>query len=124
MQLACFRFSEPVFYEWKTEKPQLMGLFCAHIAYHLGEGRVLKTFDGDCMREYIAYHLGEGRALKAIRSFLKLKCRGYRLGEGHACINLRSSRSKACTAIRSRVLFKADASHSGALHWNETRNGC
>ena len=46
-----------------------MGLFCVHIAYHLGEGRVLKTY----MRSYLwrteAYHLGEGRVLKTEKVF-------------------------------------------------------
>ena len=33
-------------------------------AYHLGEGRALKTVCGKVWREATAYHLGEGRALK------------------------------------------------------------
>ena len=33
-------------------------------AYHLGEGRVLKTYGYALMREFRAYHLGEGRVLK------------------------------------------------------------
>ena len=41
-----------------------MGLFCAHIAYHLGEGRVLKTKPGEWVNLDEAYHLGEGRVLK------------------------------------------------------------
>ena len=48
----------------ETEKPLLKGLFCAHIAYHLGEGRVLKTYVPSGTAENTAYHLGEGRVLK------------------------------------------------------------
>ena len=33
-------------------------------AYHLGEGRVLKTEDFLYANESLAYHLGEGRVLK------------------------------------------------------------
>ena len=33
-------------------------------AYHLGEGRVLKTKSGASLNDSIAYHLGEGRVLK------------------------------------------------------------
>ena len=44
-----------------------MGLFCLHIAYHLGEGRVLKTAYSLVSASLIAYHLGEGRVLKTIR---------------------------------------------------------
>ena len=43
-----------------------MGLFCAHIAYHLGEGRVLKTRMATLERRGQAYHLGEGRVLKTV----------------------------------------------------------
>ena len=33
-------------------------------AYHLGEGRVLKTTRGSFQIGFSAYHLGEGRVLK------------------------------------------------------------
>ena len=33
-------------------------------AYHLGEGRVLKTQSSRTLAESGAYHLGEGRVLK------------------------------------------------------------
>ena len=35
-------------------------------AYHLGEGRVLKTVFVDYYYTHIAYHLGEGRVLKTL----------------------------------------------------------
>ena len=46
------------------KKPLLEGLFLSYIAYHLGEGRALKTAAGCHHRSGTAYHLGEGRALK------------------------------------------------------------
>ena len=36
-------------------------------AYHLGEGRVLKTLFDDATLTGAAYHLGEGRVLKTQR---------------------------------------------------------
>ena len=33
-------------------------------AYHLGEGRVLKTYSVIWLFPHLAYHLGEGRVLK------------------------------------------------------------
>ena len=36
----------------------------ADLAYHLGEGRVLKTCREEGRRDRGAYHLGEGRVLK------------------------------------------------------------
>ena len=36
----------------------------ARVAYHLGEGRVLKTIYSHKPRYHLAYHLGEGRVLK------------------------------------------------------------
>ena len=53
-----------------------------HQAYHLGEGRVLKT-DGT-LRPYMltAYHLGEGRVLKTIGVRRSSSTRAYHLGEG------------------------------------------
>ena len=53
-----------------------------HEAYHLGEGRVLKT---DCIenaRYSLAYHLGEGRVLKTGQHLRFTRCRAYHLGEG------------------------------------------
>ena len=35
-------------------------------AYHLGEGRVLKTSDNTVSAIASAYHLGEGRVLKTL----------------------------------------------------------
>lgn len=45
MNRRCRSEVESVFFflRLKTEKLLLKGLFCVHIAYHLGEGRVLKT---------------------------------------------------------------------------------
>ena len=66
----------------ETEKPLLKGLFCAHIAYHLGEGRVLKTNPHDSNDRRTAYHLGEGRVLKTLVIKLYGRCVAYHLGEG------------------------------------------
>ena len=51
-------------------------------AYHLGEGRVLKT--GDYLRPASdgAYHLGEGRVLKTYRKSSVEGVEAYHLGEG------------------------------------------
>ena len=38
--------------------------YISNIAYHLGEGRVLKTWNYYCTNWVLAYHLGEGRVLK------------------------------------------------------------
>ena len=66
----------------ETEKPLLKGLFCAHIAYHLGEGRVLKTINEFTQPALEAYHLGEGRVLKTILVDSKAQVEAYHLGEG------------------------------------------
>ena len=51
-------------------------------AYHLGEGRVLKTTCcGTCFQDE-AYHLGEGRVLKTHSAAQSLTLRAYHLGEG------------------------------------------
>ena len=55
---------ETVFNVYNQKKPLLEGLFLVNIAYHLGEGRVLKTRLRRCLSECLAYHLGEGRVLK------------------------------------------------------------
>ena len=52
------------------------------VAYHLGEGRVLKTHvAGDAYRE-LAYHLGEGRVLKTAWYHALRHIEPYHLGEG------------------------------------------
>ena len=76
------RSNQSSFLRSETEKPLLKGLFCAHIAYHLGEGRVLKTFPDITEFSSLAYHLGEGRVLKtALRSSAD-QDQAYHLGEG------------------------------------------
>ena len=45
----------------KTLSSDLQALYAA---YHLGEGRVLKTQDIHPFERLKAYHLGEGRVLK------------------------------------------------------------
>ena len=42
-------------------------------AYHLGEGRVLKTDSWEKLEEDLAYHLGEGRVLKTFNDRAKLE---------------------------------------------------
>ena len=54
----------------------------ARQAYHLGEGRVLKTMCGAETVESVAYHLGEGRVLKTLVSYQIKSYRAYHLGEG------------------------------------------
>ena len=51
------------------------------LAYHLGEGRVLKTHARVGSVEHLAYHLGEGRVLKTARCSLQLCPLTYRHGE-------------------------------------------
>ena len=51
-------------------------------AYHLGEGRVLKTSFAIHNIIPVAYHLGEGRVLKTILSMMVLYRKAYHLGEG------------------------------------------
>ena len=55
---------ETVFNVYNQKKPLLEGLFLVNIAYHLGEGRVLKTPRLTSRTPTSAYHLGEGRVLK------------------------------------------------------------
>ena len=51
-------------------------------AYHLGEGRVLKTLELVILGSLAAYHLGEGRVLKTgIRCTAEIGG-AYHLGEG------------------------------------------
>ena len=51
-------------------------------AYHLGEGRVLKTIQAqDCIGDG-AYHLGEGRVLKTVTFSTASNSGAYHLGEG------------------------------------------
>ena len=51
-------------------------------AYHLGEGRVLKTGRGAARRGALAYHLGEGRVLKTAGILYSTSVVAYHLGEG------------------------------------------
>ena len=51
-------------------------------AYHLGEGRVLKTDGRECGFDVLAYHLGEGRVLKTAIPSNYAKKVAYHLGEG------------------------------------------
>ena len=51
-------------------------------AYHLGEGRVLKTDRPFCCSSFLAYHLGEGRVLKTGSITLRRNQIAYHLGEG------------------------------------------
>lgn len=55
---------ETVFNVYNQKKPLLEGLFLVNIAYHLGEGRVLKTANSSYLNSISAYHLGEGHVLK------------------------------------------------------------
>ncbi len=84
MNRRCRSEVEPVFFflRLETEKPLLKGLFCAHIAYHLGEGRVLKTVTTMPRTHHSAYHLGEGRVLKTSMDYLLGYAGAYHLGEG------------------------------------------
>ena len=50
--------------EGRVLKTSAGGLTIWQRAYHLGEGRVLKTPGCTSARSYPAYHLGEGRVLK------------------------------------------------------------
>ena len=51
-------------------------------AYHLGEGRVLKTSYETSPSSGAAYHLGEGRVLKTTITWTAAEHRAYHLGEG------------------------------------------
>ena len=51
-------------------------------AYHLGEGRVLKTVHDYSSKTARAYHLGEGRVLKTSILPVALYTKAYHLGEG------------------------------------------
>ena len=53
-----------------------------HPAYHLGEGRVLKTIQYLGNVTSSAYHLGEGRVLKTIHPSRYFMHKAYHLGEG------------------------------------------
>ena len=66
------------------KKPLLEGLFLRYIAYHLGEGRALKTQLTPRQRPQRAYHLGEGRALKTVAAAALFHQVAYHLGEGRA----------------------------------------
>ena len=52
------------------------------LAYHLGEGRVLKTASSSHSYPSPAYHLGEGRVLKTTPLTACSAIRAYHLGEG------------------------------------------
>ena len=52
------------------------------VAYHLGEGRVLKTRSYYAGDKNTAYHLGEGRVLKTSSTLSLLLGLAYHLGEG------------------------------------------
>ena len=54
------------------------------VAYHLGEGRVLKTARRSSATATRAYHLGEGRVLKTHYRWCRTGWIAYHLGEG-AC---------------------------------------
>ena len=54
----------------------------AEKAYHLGEGRVLKTYGIAADATLGAYHLGEGRVLKTLPPPRSRPSRAYHLGEG------------------------------------------
>ena len=51
-------------------------------AYHLGEGRVLKTIRRTWSMVGAAYHLGEGRVLKTKKTDWSAFGKAYHLGEG------------------------------------------
>ena len=51
------------------------------LAYHLGEGRVLKTPIALRCAAGSAYHLGEGRVLKTSRPTIAARLPAYHLGE-------------------------------------------
>ena len=63
----------------KTDKRELQRL---RRAYHLGEGRVLKTVVDGPSVHYLSYHLGEGRVLKTDIEPYELRRIAYHLGEG------------------------------------------
>ena len=56
--------------------------FQRRLAYHLGEGRVLKTPDMNDRYLDEAYHLGEGRVLKTPLACAPRDPAAYHLGEG------------------------------------------
>ena len=89
----------------KQKGPQLEGPFCRYIAYHLGEGRVLKTFRARSISAVTAYHLGEGRVLKTMSSLERAMRRAYHLGEGRVL----------------KTLFEAERCVTPAYHLGEGR---
>ena len=50
-------------------KTEIVPHFTPLTAYHLGEGRVLKTDPLTAQTHTLAYHLGEGRVLKTKTAF-------------------------------------------------------
>ena len=63
-------------------KTHLRPLAVALGAYHLGEGRVLKTLSFMRCSMDSAYHLGEGRVLKTDNVVYPAMVKAYHLGEG------------------------------------------
>ena len=63
----------------KTSRERLRDI---EVAYHLGEGRVLKTVAFWVSLRLVAYHLGEGRVLKTYSKMERRGRRAYHLGEG------------------------------------------
>ena len=66
------------------------------IAYHLGEGRVLKTCRPAIIVMALAYHLGEGRVLKTPCNHASRGIRAYHLGEGRVLKTLSARWLPAC----------------------------
>ena len=63
-------------------KTVLLARLLSGLAYHLGEGRVLKTNAGLLSADASAYHLGEGRVLKTSALIDGMHRQAYHLGEG------------------------------------------
>ena len=63
-------------------------------AYHLGEGRVLKTPPLSQDLRSVAYHLGEGRVLKTQLEEQWALAAAYHLGEGRVLKTPRASISR------------------------------
>ena len=63
--------------------------FAQGIAYHLGEGHVLKTGSPRAPSPSRAYHLGEGRVLKTVWFGRTVSSLAYHLGEGRVLKTIR-----------------------------------
>ena len=77
--------------EGRVLKTRYVGVYRPSGAYHLGEGRVLKTMGLLTALDALAYHLGEGRVLKTQAPTTAPRWRAYHLGEGRVLKTARCS---------------------------------